>query len=88
MLKELNREMSIESVEKLMEETAEAVAYQRVSTSTFPPRAFLYPHPEGCTSVHRAWDGRRLRGTWSGAARRGQCGAAPREPFIHRATSR
>lgn len=29
-LKELNKEMSIESVEKLMGETSEAVAYQKV----------------------------------------------------------
>lgn len=29
-LKELNREMSIENVEKLMGETADAIAYQKV----------------------------------------------------------
>ena len=30
-LKEIHKEMTVESVEKLMEETAEAQAYQRVS---------------------------------------------------------
>jgi len=36
-LKEIHKEMTVESVEKLMEETAEAQAYQRVSAIiTFP----------------------------------------------------
>lgn len=30
MLKEINQEMSLESVEKLMEDTADAIAYQEV----------------------------------------------------------
>jgi charged multivesicular body protein 6 len=36
-LKELHKEMSLEAVEKLMNETAEAVAYQKV-------RLFRLPH--------------------------------------------
>ena len=30
MLKELNKEMSLESIEKLMDDTAEGIAYQEV----------------------------------------------------------
>jgi len=30
-LKEINKEMSLESVEKLMDDTADAIAYQQVS---------------------------------------------------------
>jgi hypothetical protein len=34
-LKEINKEMSLESVEKLMDDTADAIAYQEVSTPIY-----------------------------------------------------
>ena len=71
-LKELNREMSMESVEKLMDETAEAVAYQRVS---------IFQLSSGGLRVCASGMGRRSRrGTCSGATGGTQCGAAPCEP--------
>ena len=39
-LKELNKEMSLESVEKIMDDTAEGIAYQEVRT--FPFLALLW----------------------------------------------
>jgi hypothetical protein len=38
-LKEINKEMSLESVEKLMEDTSDAIAYQEVTPLHF--RAML-----------------------------------------------
>ena len=36
-LKQIHSEMSLENVEKLMSDTADAVAYQRVRHSCLPP---------------------------------------------------
>lgn len=45
-LKEIHKEMNVESVEKLLGETAEARAYQRVSSS-HPPESTSVDRPSG-----------------------------------------